>query len=610
MKKRRELNLEDILADKAAVEDLLEVPVKPGVFKICFLVIALMVLINVSRLFSLNVLKGNFYRQRALANISEVAVSKAERGVILDRYGKPLVKNKPIFNAVLVPSQLPKEAIEKKAAITKIAKILELEPEIIQKILKETDLEFTNRILLVRDLPQNKAVVSQSANLTGLQIENDWQRDYQKSKAFSHLLGYIGLVTKNDLVANHNLASNDLVGKNGLEAYYDNQLRGENGKTVSFQNVQGKILAENSTKHPEAGQPLKTFIDADFQNYFFNRLDQGLKELGRDTGVGIAIDPSNGEVLALVSLPGFDSARIADFLNQSTQPLFNRAISGLYAPGSTIKPLVAAAALNEKIIDVKKEIFSAGYIEIPNPYNPDKPSIFLDWKPHGWVNFYSALARSSNIYFYALGGGWEDIKGLGINKLRDYWQRFGLGNLTNIDLTGEKEGFLPVLSSNWRLGDTYNATIGQGDLLVTPLQLVNYITAIANGGKIYEPRIAKTELKTLKDITNLKETLSEVEKGMIEATQQPYGTAYLLNDLSFVVAAKTGTAQTNYNTKANALFVGYGPVYPVKNGISNGAPQPQIAVLILVENAREGSLNAVPIAKDIFKWYYDNRIKK
>ena len=173
---------------------------------------------------------------------------------------------------------------------------------------------------------------------------------------------------------------------------------------------------------------------------FFNRLDQGLKELGRDTGVGIAIDPSNGEVLALVSLPGFDSARIADFLNQSTQPLFNRAISGLYAPGSTIKPLVAAAALNEKIIDVKKKFFLPDTLKFPIPTIPTSRA-FLDWKPHGWVNFYSALARSSNIYFYALGGGWEDIKGIGINKLRDYWQRFGLGNLTNIDLTGEKKDF-------------------------------------------------------------------------------------------------------------------------------------------------------------------------
>lgn len=597
MKKKPELNFEDILTDKAAVDDLLEVPVKPGVFKICFLLIALMVLVGAGRLLFLNIFKGEFYRQRALANISEVVVQKAERGIILDRYGKPLVKNKPIFNAILAPSQLPRPEKEKKLVLAQIREILDLPFQEFEKILNEADWEFSNRILLVRDLPQSQAVALQSANLAGLQIENDWQRDYLEPETFSHLFGYVGLVTKNNLLNNLDLVSDDLIGKAGLEAYYDSQLRGKNGKTTSFRDARGRILAENLTRQSQAGQPLKTFIDAEFQEYFFNRLRQGLRELGRETGIGLALNPSNGEVLALVSFPGFDANRVADFLTKPNQPFFNRVIAGLYAPGSTIKPLVAAAALNEKIIAPKKEIFSAGYIEIPNPYNPEQPSIFLDWKPHGWVNLYSALARSSNVYFYALGGGWEDVKGLGISKLREYWQRFGLGSATNIDLVGEKKGSLPEPSSNWRLGDTYNVSIGQGDLLVTPLQLLNYITAVANRGKIFEPRIAKTEPKLLKDLSELQEIFHEIEKGMVDATQQPYGTAYLLFDLPFTVAAKTGTAQIDYNTKINAFFVGYGP-----------APKPQIAVLVLVENAREGSINTIPIAKDVFEWYYQNRL--
>jgi len=598
MRKKQELNLEDILTDKAAVENLLEVPVEPVVFRVCFWVIFLLVLAGISRLFSLNVFKAEFYRQRALANISEVDVLKAERGIILDRYGKSLVKNQPIFNAVLVPSKLPKDDAGKNAVLGKIAEILNLTPEALGKIFKESDLEFINRILLATDLPQNEAVALGSADLPGLEIENDWQRDYQNPEAFSHLLGYVGLVTRKDLIANPDLVSDDLIGKSGLEAYYDGQLRGDNGVITSFKNAHGKILDENLTKQPESGQPLETFIDADFQNYFFNRIKQGLRELGRDIGVGIAIDPRNGEILAMVSVPGFDANNIVDFLNKPNQPFFNRVVSGLYAPGSTIKPLVSAAALNENIIDTKKEIFSAGYIEIPNPYHPEQPSVFLDWKPNGWVDFYSAIARSSNIYFYALGGGLDDVKGLGISKLRDYWQRFGLGVKTNIDLVGEKDGVLPSPSSDWRLGDTYNVSIGQGDLLTTPLQLINYITAIANGGRIYKPRIAQAEPEVIKDIGYLKDVFSEVEKGMIDTTQKSYGTAYLLNDLPLVVAAKTGTSQINFNTKVNALFVGYGPV-----------PDPQIAVLVLVENAREGSLNVVPIAKDVFRWYYENRIK-
>jgi len=597
-KKKPELNLEDILTDKTVVDDLLEVPVKPGVFKICFVLIALMVLTAAGRLIYLNVFRGEFYQQRAWANVSQINIRKAERGIILDRYDQPLVKNKPVFNAVLVPSRLPSGNDEKKVALDKIRLALDLPVSEMEKILQGTDWEFSGRILLVRDLPQSQAVFLQSVNLIGLEIQNDWQRDYSHPEALSHLLGYVSLVTKNDLRSNPELVSDDLIGKAGLEAFYDEQLRGQNGETTDFRNARGKILAENLTRESQAGQSLKTFIDADFQEYFYNRLRQGLQELGRSAGVGLALNPTNGEILALVSIPGYDAKHIVDFLNKPNQPLFNRVIAGLYAPGSTIKPLVAAASLKEKVIDTKKEIFSAGYIEIPNPYNPEQPNIFLDWKPHGWVNFYSALARSSNIYFYAVGGGLDDIKGLGISKLKEYWQKFGLGEPTQIDLIGEKEGFLPAVSTDWRLGDTYNVTIGQGELLVTPLQLLNYITAIANGGKIFQPRLAQSELKLLKNLSDFKDIFPEVEKGMLDAVRQPYGTAYLLHDLPLVVAAKTGTAQTDANTKINALFVGYGPV-----------PEPQIAVLVLIENAREGSLNAVPIAKDIFNWYYENRIK-
>lgn len=598
-KKKPELNLEDILTDRAVAEELLEVPVKSGVFKICLIIITAMVLTAAGRLIYLNIFRGEFYQQRAWANVSKIDIQKAERGIIFDRFGQPMVKNKPIFNALLIPSQLPSGENEKKAVLDKIRMVLSLSVSEMDKIFQETDLEFSNRILLVQNLPQNQAVSLQSANLPGLEIENDWRRDYLEPEAFSHFLGYVGLVDKNDLQTNAGLVSDDLIGKAGLEAFYDEKLRGQNGETTDYRNARGKILAENLTREPQAGQNLKTFIDADFQKYFYNRLQQGLKELGREAVVGLAINPANGEVLALVSVPGYNADHLVDFLNKPNQPLFNRAISGLYAPGSTIKPLVAAAALKEKVIDPKKEIFSAGYIEVPNPYNPDQPSIFLDWKPNGWVDLYSALARSCNIYFYAVGGGLGDVKGLGISNLNKYWQKFGLGDLTGIDLIGEKKGFLPAASADWRLGDTYNVSIGQGDLLLTPLQLLNYITAIANGGQIFQPEVVQAEPKLLKNLSDFKDIFNEVEKGMIDTVRQSYGTAYLLHDLPFAIAAKTGTAQTNLNTKINALFVGYGPV-----------PNPQIAVLILIENAREGSLNAVPIAKDVFQWYYENRIKK
>lgn len=611
MRKKTELNLEEILTDKAVVNDILEVPVPNGIFRACFAAATLLVFVALAHLVFLNVVKGEFYRQRALTNISEIAVQKAERGVIYDRYGKPLATNKPTFNAILTPTQLPREEKERKNVLEKSAQIASRSAEDLEKEIQEKTSQGSNsRILLKRDLPPSQAVILQNENLPGLIIENNWQRNYTNPSIFSHLLGYIGLADKNDLTEHPDWVSDELTGKSGLESFYDNLLRGKNGRTINFRNVRGEILAEALAETPKIGQSLTTFIDAEFQEYLYNRLQRRLNDLGRQIGLGLAMNPQNGEVLALASIPGFDGNRVADFLAKPDQPFFNRVIAGLYSPGSTIKPLVAAAGLQEKIVDTKTEVFSAGSLKIPNPYHPEQPSVFLDWKAHGWVNLYSALARSSNIFFYVLGGGLpspdltaihgqENIKGLGFTKLRDYWRLFGLGESSGIDLTGEKTGSLPETTIDWRLGDVYNMSIGQGDLLVTPIQLLSYINAVINGGKLWQPRLAEKEPKLLNDLSEMKDVLTEVKKGMIDATQKPYGTAFLLNDLPITVAAKTGTAQTNNNTKINALFVGGAP-----------AENPQFSLLLLIENAREGSSNAVPIAKDIFQWYYENRLKK
>ena len=638
-KKSGKNNKPDLFLEEAVLDDLakgfdpLELPLSQKAFKLVggavFLVIAAVVL----RLLFLGGWQNNFYSQQALANASQITTSRAERGIIFDRFDKPLVKNLPSFRLSLKLAELFKNEDERTQTVETLQNILNLPPGYIENLLQEVNLEKQNSLTIARQISVESVIKIKNLNLPAVQIEDDFKRQYLDGELLAHVIGYTGPVDKNDVENNNSLSFNDVVGKSGLEAYYDKELRGIDGETISYRNVKGEIIDNKLLENATPGHQLYSTIDSEFQTYFFQRLKQALNYLGSPSGVGIALNPQNGEVLALFSLPSFDSNQIAgEVLTNQYKPFFNRAISGAYSPGSTIKPLVAFAALAENVITPEKEIFSPGYLEIPNPYYPDQPSRFLDWRPNGWVNLYSAIARSCNVYFYAVGGGlpqsqlsltrdYQTINGLGIDRLKEYWQKFGLGQKTGIDLSSENSGFLPDVQTKekkgetWRIGDTYNVSIGQGDLLVTPLQLINYIAAIANGGKIYQPFVIKkimtedgktikeTNPKVVADYSANSGIIKEVQRGMIDAVSKSYGTAYLLADLPVSVAAKTGTAQIQSNTKINAFFVGYAPVNPPAGG-------PQIAVLVLVENAVEGSLNAVPVAKDVLNWYYYNRIVK
>jgi penicillin-binding protein 2 len=436
-------------------------------------------------------------------------------------------------------------------------------------------------------------------------------------KAYAHLVGYTGRVGSDDLARDPSQSPESVIGRAGIEAAYDAYLRGRDGETVTFWNARGEEQGAAQYEAPIAGAEVRTFIDAELQEFLYERFSRALRELGRTAGAALAMDPRSGEVRALVSIPSFESTDVAEYLTAPGNPLFNRVFQGTYNPGSTIKPLVGTAALTEGVITPEREIFSAGFIEVPNPYDPENPSRFLDNAAHGWVNIHSALAKSSNIYFYEVAGGFEEQRGIGIETLKSWWERFGLGTLTGIDLPGEKAGFLPdpawkedERAEPWRVGDTYNVAIGQGDLLVTPVGLLNYIAAIGNGGTLWRPRVVRSvvdggeveftnEPEVLLDFSELVAgALPEVREGMRDVVRASYGTAHSLSSLPLEVAAKTGTAQVEGNTKINALFVGYAP-----------AEDPELALLILVEDAKEGSLNTVPVARDVFLWYYNERIK-
>jgi len=590
--------------------EVLELPLSRRVFLLLLVAGAVFSLAVGARISFLAFYKADFYQTRSAMNVAKPIAIPAIRGVIYDRFGNLLVENDSAYRLVLNPGQARRQNIDLAETIASVSEILGEDGSALLSVLQKTDLEKSSLVTLIRNLYEWEVEEIEKLGNPALEIQDDYRRQYFRGSAFAHVLGYTGMGEYRDLR-----------GKTGLEGYYDNLLGGKDGLRLMYRDAQGNILEEKLLDAPKNGENLYTTIDAEFQEYFYNRLAGALRNLGRQIGVGIALNPQNGEILALVNLPSYNNnvftlpaekrAR-AQLLTSSLQPLFNRAVSGVYTPGSTVKPLVALAALNEGLIKPSDRVFSSGVLEIPNPYFPDQPSRFLDWKAHGWVDLRSALARSSNVYFYTVGGGIpagaenpSDIKkGLGIEKLKEYWQKFGFGEKTGIDLDAENTGFLPDPAKKearakdiWRLGDTYNVTIGQGDLLVTPIQLISQIASIANGGKLYRPHLLTNDKQTAKDFSDLAPYIKEVQKGMEDAVSKWYGTAYLLADLPVSVAAKTGSAQVANNTRTNAFFVGYAP-----------ADNPQIAILVLIENAREGSLNAVPVAKDVLDWYYWNRL--
>ena len=500
-----------------------------------------------------------------------------------------------------------------------LTRIVAADKEELHSLLTNVDLERQSSIVIAHELTIEQVAMLKNLGLDDLRIENDFTRQYEESGVFSHVTGYVGLVSKGDMKEDSGLLLNDLIGKSGLELQYDEQLRGTNGALIDYRNAKNESLGQKTEIAPKRGDDIQLTIDGDLQAYFQNRLKEQLQNLGRTAGAGIAMDPQTGEILALVSLPSFDNNNITSKdLTSPSRPLFNRVVSGLYNPASTIKPLVATAALSEGVIDPNRKILANGYIEIPNPYTPDQPSRFNDWKVHGWIDLHDAIARSSNVFFYTVGGGYQDIKGLGVDRLNEYWKKFGLDQKTGIDLPGEKTGFLPNpqekeqrTGTPWRLGDTYHVSIGQGDLVITPIELIDYIASIATDGKMFRPFLVKkitnekgdtiteTQPEITRDNSNLLPAIREVQQGMRDGSQKPYGTSYLLHDLPFVAASKTGSAQIQGNTKLNAFYVGYAP-----------AQDPKIALLVLIEDARDGGGNAVPVAHDVLKWYYENRLKK
>lgn len=616
---RSELNFEEAVFGEAVYHesDYLEVPASRWAFIFSLALAFIASVAVIAQVGFLILAEGESFKARASANVTREISLPTYRALILDRYGSPIAENKRSFSAYISAQVLYQEG-DWRGIIGNLEAILGIDQGVLVSMLLNSDFGALNWIPVERNITPSEAIAIKGLNSKAIQVIDDYEREYPRGPAFAHVIGYTGVGS-----------GGSVVGKSGIELAYDEYIKGKNGRYVFYEDALGEVLNERALSEAEPSAPLYTTIDAGLQDAFYKSLGRNLRILGRDSGAGIAINPKNGEVLALVNFPSFDnnvfvdrslSKERASILNKPSQPLFNRSVSGLYSPGSTIKPLVALAALREAVAHPADKVFSRGKLEIPNPYFPESPSVFVDWKAHGWVDMASAIARSSNIYFYLLGGGLPDSvpsaglidgdlsrRGLGAVRLKKYWQFFGFGKETGLDIPYEESGFLPDPEEKesrtgdpWRLGDTYNISIGQGDLLVTPLQLVNFIASIANGGIIYKPHLLKKENpEILVDYSTWVDEISVVKKGMEDAVQKPYGTARILGELTVSSAGKTGTPQIANNARVNAFFAGYMPAH-----------DPELAILVLVENAREGSLNALPIAKDVFSWYQENRLGK
>lgn len=398
------------------------------------------------------------------------------------------------------------------------------------------------------------------------------KRVYMSGSGLSHLLGYVKYPGQD---AKGNFYSYSILGRDGLEKYLDTKLAGINGAKLTEVSVKGVIESQSTLEPPQNGEKTTLSIDADVNRELYKQIASAVENSGFTGGAGVIMDAHTGEILATASYPDYDSnvmtdgsskTKINEYLNSKRQPFLDRVTSGLYAPGSIVKPFVALGILQEKIIDPLKSIFTHGFISLPNPYDSSKPTIFKDWKDHGYVDMRKAIAVSSDVYFYITGGGFEGQKGLGITKIDEYISKFFFGVPTSGFFAGPS-GTVPTPEwkkktfdgEEWRVGNTYHTAIGQYGFQVTPLQIVRAMSGVATEGTLVEPVIIKGEQGDVVMVDGVdQKNYKVVKEGMRQAVTD--GTAIALNIPGLNVAAKTGTAELgSAKSKVNSWVEGFFP---------------------------------------------------
>lgn len=571
------------------------------------LLLASVLLLIIGRGGYLQIVKGSEYRSRAEHNRVESIVLPAPRGVLYDKNKVQLVENISSTDVVFDPSYLP--APDSEAHV--IDRIIELMPDIAPEAIQAALMRSRatqQETLLAKAIDHDTVLRIENAqgDIPGVKLASSLVRKYPFGEMFAHVLGYTSSVTAEELASDDTLIATDTTGKQGIEREYDKALRGQHGITYREVTASGKQKTDLGEKPPIAGQDITLTIDSSLQKFIYGLFSE--KDAKKETehpvrGAAIVMRAQDGAVISMVSYPSFDpnsfsqpSLRMhtTDIFSNPLNPLFNRAIDGTYPSGSTIKPFLAAGALQEGIITPNTTIYSTGGISVG-------PWRFADWKSggHGITDVRKALAESVNTFFYMVSGGIESYPGLGVEKSISYLRAFQWGDRTGIDLPSEAPGFLPTpewklkaTGQPWYIGDTYHLGIGQGDVLATPLQVAASTAAIANGGTWHQPHVTGTSAKE-HNVGIAISNIRVVQEGMRQAITE--GSARSLSSLPFPIAGKTGTAQIGGTEDTHAWFTSFGPY-----------EQPSYVVTILLERGGAGDVDAVPLAKEIWQWLGEN----
>lgn len=567
------------------------------------------------RMVYLQLWRGDYYAKQSDGNRLRQSRILAPRGIIYDSEGKELVNNLPGYAVVL-----QKQSSYKPETLQRLSNLLQMPVEEINAKIKASE-NFYEPIMLKNNLDQQMVtkIEEQRRYMPEVMLSVQPIRNYPYHELAVHALGYVGEVSSYEIEQGlfKNISQGSLVGKGGLEKTYDKYLRGEDGAFMEEVDVAGNVVKHYDSVQPIPGKNLKLTIDYELQKELEAFTDKHLAFL-RSSGIApgaraaavVAIDPRNGAVRAMVSRPGYDpnwfvhgisSKNWNSINNDPNYPMNNKVITGEYPPGSTFKIVTGSAAFELKKVGLNEPIFDGGF----HPMVPTMGN--AGGEVLGWLTFIKALAMSDNVYFYELGYR------VGIDNIEKYAHIFGFGERTGIDLEGESKGLVAskkvkrkIWDEDWRLGDTFNAAIGQGFNLTTPIQLSVMLSIVANGGTKYQPYLVESIINSDgslfekpkraegKHIDVSQQTIDYFRMGM-SATTQEGGTASYFAGLPKPIAGKTGTAENSHG-RDHGLFVAYGPV-----------DDPELVVVCIVEQGGFGSIAAGPIVYKAFEEFFQEK---